>query len=636
MEANGFVERPDRFTWRGLRVDPVNDGYMAASSRLSNLERGRGGGDDGQVNRRARWRLVRLGVDASRHAADASSGLMSPAHRTRLPSISVILSAGITGTPVGPVPRGERLPLRAWVAVQYEPRRPRRLQGDAQGRGQGTRAVDKRASRRLHHLWPYTPCSRADAATMSHGLQRLRSTSSSDETPRKAGPRVNLNAHVGPAAQSNEANVAEDDRDNDYVQPYRTYKRRFFGLAQLVLLNIIVSWDWLSFAAISSTSASFFNVSESAINWLSTAFLFSFLVMAPLVIYVLNRSGPKASILVSSALILGGNWVRYGGTRASPPSFGVVMFGQILIGFSQPFVLAAPTRYSNLWFSDRGRVSATALASLANPLGGALGQLVSPLWATHQRNIPSMTLYTAIISTIATIPALFIPKAPPSPPSSLAAAQKLDISEAAKVLPRNTSFWLLLLPFGIYVALFNASSTLINQIFSPYGFTETDAGIAGALLIFVGLAAAAIISPIVDRTKKYALFIKVLVPLVAIAYLILIFMPATRSVAGPWAVCAILGASSFALLPCALEYLALVTHPVSPEVTSVIAWSMGQLLGAVFIVIMNALKGGWSGEPPDSMKRALVFQAVIAWAAVPPVMWLGTGKLRRSEATTES
>ena len=26
-------------------------------------------------------------------------------------------------------------------------------------------------------------------------------------------------------------------------EPYKVYKRRFFGLAQLVLLNIVVSWD---------------------------------------------------------------------------------------------------------------------------------------------------------------------------------------------------------------------------------------------------------------------------------------------------------------------------------------------------------------------------------------------------------
>lgn len=85
----------------------------------------------------------------------------------------------------------------------------------------------------------------------------------------------------------------------------------------------------------------------------------------------LNR-GPKPAIIIASLLILAGNWIRYAGARASSGVYGVVMFGQILIGLAQPFVLAAPTRYSALWFSDKGRVSATAVASLANPLGAAV------------------------------------------------------------------------------------------------------------------------------------------------------------------------------------------------------------------------------------------------------------------------
>ena len=48
------------------------------------------------------------------------------------------------------------------------------------------------------------------------------------------------------------------------------------------------------------------------------------------------------------------------------------MVGQILTGLAQPFVLAAPTRYSDMWFTEGGRVGATALASLANPFGAAV------------------------------------------------------------------------------------------------------------------------------------------------------------------------------------------------------------------------------------------------------------------------
>ena len=90
-------------------------------------------------------------------------------------------------------------------------------------------------------------------------------------------------------------------------------------------------------------------------------------------------------------------------------------------------------------------------------------------------------------------------------------------------------------------------------------------------------------------------------------------MPGTRSLAGPYVVCALLGATSFSLLPVALELLSILTLPVSPEVASVIAWTGGQILGAIFILIMDALQSpnGWDGEPKNTMKRSLVFQAVI-------------------------
>lgn len=152
----------------------------------------------------------------------------------------------------------------------------------------------------------------------------------------------------------------------------------------------------MTFSPVISSAAEFFNTTESTVNWLSTAFLLSFVVISPLVIYVLHW-GPKPSIITSSVLTLCGNWIRYGGSRASPPNFGVVMFGQILIAFSQPFVLAAPTRYSDLWFTNRGRVAATALMSLANPFGAAIGQLIMPFWVYSASDVPNAVLYVAII-----------------------------------------------------------------------------------------------------------------------------------------------------------------------------------------------------------------------------------------------
>ena len=299
------------------------------------------------------------------------------------------------------------------------------------------------------------------------------------------------------------------------------------------------------------------------------------------------------------------------------------MFGQILIGLAQPFVLSAPTHYSDLWFTPQGRVSATAIMSLANPLGGALGQLINPALATKSSQIPSMTLYVAIISTAISLPSFLVPAKPRTPVSASSTYDVPTLRETIHLLITNPTFWLLVIPYWTYVGFFNSISSLLTQILTPYGFSETESGIAGAVLILVGLLSAAITSPIVDRTKRYLHFIKILTPIIAVSYLAFVWAPGTRSIAAPYVILAVLGAASFSLVPNALEFLVEVTFPIGPEATSTICWSGGQLFGGVFILISDALKADKDASPPFTMSRALIFQAILAAAALPCAMILG-------------
>lgn len=91
-------------------------------------------------------------------------------------------------------------------------------------------------------------------------------------------------------------------------------------------------------------------------------------------------------------------------------------------------------------------------------------------------------------------------------------------------------------------------------------------------------------------------------------------------------------------MPLALELLAEVTHPISPEITSVVSWTGGCLLGAVFLLIMDALKEGPGAHPPSRMKRALVFEAVLALAVVPLPLCLGLfgRKVRRKRIEADN
>lgn len=210
---------------------------------------------------------------------------------------------------------------------------------------------------------------------------------------------------------------------------------------------------------------------------------------------------------------------------------------------------------------------------------------------------------------------------------------------------------MIMIPFVFYVSLFNSFSSLINQFLQPYSYSETQAGIAGALLIVVGLVAAAISSPIIDKKKCFLLAIKIQVPIIALSYLAFTWAPQARSEIAIYVILAILGASSFSLMPVALEYVIEVTHPVSPEVTSTICWTGGQLLGGVFIIISGELRapGKTDGSeddgttrPPANMYNALVFQTVLALLVVPLPMCLGLFgrahgvRLRRVQSDNEA
>ena len=375
-----------------------------------------------------------------------------------------------------------------------------------------------------------------------------------------------------------------------------------------------------------------------AINTIATVFMFAFIPAAPLTMYLLHR-GPRPAMLLAAAMILLGNWLRYIGSYTTPrapagsSSFAAVVVGQMLCGLAQPLVLAAPTRYSEIWFSSESRVAATAVASLANPFGAALGQLVNPFLVNGQpENISRLVLFVAVLATVCTLPTAFIPS---SPVQNLAAASALSTGRTDPV-PRpallkslgvalsSLEVWLVLVPFAVHVGLFNALSSVLNQIMVPHGFSDDEAGIGGAILIVVGLVSSAILSPIFDRSKKFLLAIKVLVPTVALSYLTFIWMPKTGSVVGPYFVLAVLGASSFSLLPVALEYLCDLSHPASAEVTTTLAWTGGQAFGGIFIYVSDSLTAKKNeGSPPGNMDRALILYAVLALLVMPLPLMLG-------------
>ncbi|KAJ4113150.1 hypothetical protein NW760_014206 [Fusarium oxysporum] len=439
---------------------------------------------------------------------------------------------------------------------------------------------------------------------------------------------------AGPGADMDKKNpnsptvFAPDDstssvRHGSIEQPYRTYKIRWFGLVVLTLLNVMVSWSWLTFSPVTSSTAKFYGVDETMVNWLSSIFVFANFAMTFVTIKLLDW-GLRPTLISGSALLLIGNWIRYAGSYSSDGNkVSVVAVAQALLGMSQSLVLSAPTRFSETWFTSKGRVTATAVMSLANPTGAAISSIIVPLWTNEPSDISSVVLYVAIISSAVAIPGFFIPAAPPTPPSAIHHIERPKILPSLRILTRSLECYLIIIPTWAYTGLFVATTSLINQIVTPYGFSDTEAGIGGGLLIVLGLVFSAITAPVIDRTKKFILVIKCGVVAGGLCYLALVWVPSTKEIGGLYAVLCCLGISSLSIVPVALEVLTEISYPAGAEITSTIAWAGGQLLGGCFIILGNGMKAAESADPPRNMKDFTIFQAVLAMAMIPLPLMLG-------------
>jgi cyanate permease len=158
--------------------------------------------------------------------------------------------------------------------------------------------------------------------------------------------------------------------------------------------------------------------------------------------------------------------------------------------------------------------------------------------------------------------------------------------------------------FFIGLGVFNAVTTWIEDILRPRGFSATQAGITGGLMIIGGIVGALIIPLLSDRYKRRTPFI-----VIALA-------GATMGLAGItfatsyWVLLTsgmVLGFFLLSSGPIGFQYGAEITYPASEGTSNGMLLLMGQISGIAFIFAMDSLKSSLTG----SMTRSLVVLIVL-------------------------
>lgn len=363
---------------------------------------------------------------------------------------------------------------------------------------------------------------------------------------------------------------------------YRLYGYRWVVLGVFMFINLTIQILWITYAPITGVAAQFYGVSDLQIGLLAMTFMMAFIPLSLPVSWAIDTYGFHLTVGIGAALM-----GLFGVIRGLVgENYTLVLLSTIGIAIAQPFLLNAWTKVPAHWFGMDERATAVGLVTLSNLVGTALGMVLTPI-LIETFSIPTIQLIYGGFAAFSAI--LFIllarekPETPPCPAGQEVRALMID---GLKNALRVKEFWLYLFVSFIGIGIFNGVTTWVENIIRPRGFTPSDAGVLGALMLAGGVLGAVLIPPISDKQHKRQRYI-LLGFLFSIPWVIGLAYATTSWLLFGSAF--LLGFFLVSTSPIGMQYAAEITNP-TPEGTSN---GLIQLFGqasVVFVYIMEALK----------------------------------------------
>ncbi|XP_073676727.1 solute carrier family 49 member A3 [Garra rufa] len=377
---------------------------------------------------------------------------------------------------------------------------------------------------------------------------------------------------------------------------FKVYKRRWFILFVLCLLNGSNAMAWLTFAPVADQTAQYLGVSLNLVNWLSLVYVVVAIFFSLVTTWVLDTLGLRFSLIMGSWLNMLGAILRVIGMLNSIPEramFPIVMGGQTLCALAQPLVIFAPTKLAALWFPDHQRATANMMASMANTVGLLLANIFSPMILKYTNTLFMLLLIYAIPAIVACFLATvgIRERAPPKPPSaSMVTSSSEPFLKGVKLLLTNKAYIILLVCFGSGIGVFTCFSTLLEQILCVKGYSNDFAGVCGAVAIVFGVVGAFLLGMYVDKTKKFTEVTKINMCLTAIGcsvFAVVSQLSDQKFIIG--AVCAWFGLFGYSVYPIAMELGVECSYPVGEATSSGLIFVSGQIQAALYLLLLQAL-----------------------------------------------
>ncbi|KAK7863994.1 hypothetical protein R5R35_000102 [Gryllus longicercus] len=377
-------------------------------------------------------------------------------------------------------------------------------------------------------------------------------------------------------------------------------------LALFMAFGFMSTSQWVQYSIIANIVMRYYNVSSYAVDWTSILFMAVYIPLVFPATYFFDKLGLRKGLLVGVALMAVGTWIKCG--SAEPSRYAVTLTGQTFVGMSQAFLLSVPPHIASTWFGSDEVSTACSLGILGLQLGVAASFLAPSMMVGNHENLDDVGrdlarmfyIVAGVCTALLLLTAFLFQEKPPLPPSVEAllhkGQSKTDFRASLRRLFRSRNFLALMITYGFNLSVFNAFSTLLNQLILIY-FAEGQelAGRVGLVFVTSGMIGSVICGVFLDKTHRFRESIVAIYVLSTALLLVLTFIMALKSELLVYLVGGAFGTFMGGYMTVSFEYGVELTYP---ECESTMA-GMLLLSSQVMSVFITMLYGWLLNEAGD-------------------------------------
>lgn len=380
-------------------------------------------------------------------------------------------------------------------------------------------------------------------------------------------------------------------------------KNRWFMLAIYMFITVVIELQWLTHAPIARVAEKYYAAQLANYSWLNIdslaiIYMFVFIIMALPASYIIDTYGIKKGVSIGAGLTIIGSLIK--GFWGHDLLF--VFIGQLILAIAQPFIINAVTAFSVRWFPSKERAMAAGFAALAQYVGILLVMLVTPSLVDSLANSPTygagvddMLFKYMIPSVLAGVLILLFFKEKPTNIAFNATEDRLPFKEGLKHMMtlRDAKIIFILFIFGL--GIFNAISSLVDDISANLNIVDSD-GLVGGVMLIGGIIGAIILPVLSDVYQKRKLFIIICMIGFVISVSGMAFAAELTNIfnldaSNTYVIALVssffLGFSIMSAGPIGFQYTAEVTAPTPESTSQGVLLLAGQISGIAMVMIMG-------------------------------------------------